>query len=319
MLTIFSTLKPRGMPFADNVQRNAISSWQALDAPCEILLLGSDEGTAEIAAEYSLRHEPDIPRHGDAPPLAGSLFARAQKLARFDLMMYINSDVILLSDFIPTLSRIVELRKGCSRPFLIAGCRHDLHLKQRLNFQDLRWESSLREKNEKCGRLHSVSAIDYFIFKKGPYPGDMPEFTVGANWIDSWLLYRARAMGMDFIDATAGITAIQQEYENRKSQAYLFRRETGSEAVRQKSLVTLHLLFTLNDANLVYSRAGILRKNLTASHIRRFILKSGPILYPQYKILFDIGRPFCRQYWRINQIRRVVRSILKILKIRQAP
>ena len=290
MLTIFSTLKPRGMPFADNVQRNAISSWQALDAPCEILLLGSDEGTAEIAAEYSLRHEPDIPRHGDAPPLAGSLFARAQKLARFDLMMYINSDVILLSDFIPTLSRIVELRKGCSRPFLIAGCRHDLHLKQRLNFQDPRWEASLREKNEKCGKLHRTATIDYFIFKKGPYPGDMPEFTVGANWIDNWLLYRARAMGMDIIDATAGITAIQQEYENRGGQAYLFRRKTGPEAVRLNTLIEPNSCFTLDNANLKYTHASILKKPITLFSMVLFLYREGPALYPQYKTLVYIGR-----------------------------
>ena len=290
MLTIFSTLKPRRVPFADNVQRNAISSWQALDAPCEILLLGNDEGAAEIAAEYSLHHEPDVPRHGDAPPLVGSLFARAQELARFDLMMYINSDVILRSDFIPTLSRIIELRKNNSKPFLITGHRHDLQLTHRLNFQDSQWEASLRRKNEKYGKFRHPSAVDFFIFKKGPWPGDMPEFTVGANWFDNWLLYHARTMDMDIIDATAGITAIQQEYENRESQAYIFRRKTGPMAVRQRTLVTdPRLFFTIDDANLEYARTSIRRKRLTLSYIRRFIFSSGPALYPQQKILVYIG------------------------------
>ncbi len=69
MLTIFTTLKLRNMTFSGNVQRNAIQSWMALDLPCQILLLGNDEGTAEIAAEYGLHHEPNIARIGDSPPL----------------------------------------------------------------------------------------------------------------------------------------------------------------------------------------------------------------------------------------------------------
>ena len=317
MLTIFSTLKPRRVPFADNVQRNAISSWQALDAPCEILLLGSDEGTAEIAAEYGLRHEPDVPCHGDSPPLVGSLFARAQELARFDLMMYINSDIILLSDFIPTLSRIVELRKDCSKPFLIAGRRYDLQLKCRLNFQDPHWEASLRRENKEHRKLHQAYGIDYFIFKKGPWPGNIPGLVIGVEGYDNWLLYHARAMGMDLIDATAGITAIQQEYENRKRLDYKYKRYDSPIAVRQRALIEKpNLIFNLDDANLEYIRAGIRKKPFAISYIKRFILNSGPVLYPQYKLLFYIGRLFYRLQSRIEKILRAARIILKI---RQSP
>ncbi len=112
MITIFSSLKPISVPFAENVQRNAIQSWLALDLPCEIILLGDDEGTAEIAAEYGIRHHPDIPYHENRLPLVGPLFARAQEIATFDLMMYINSDIILLSDFVSILYKIAECYKN---------------------------------------------------------------------------------------------------------------------------------------------------------------------------------------------------------------
>src|SRR5215510_12506337 len=62
MLTIFATPKPFRSHIAV-IQRNAIRSWTLLRPACEIILMGNDEGTAEIAAEFGLRYVPDIARN----------------------------------------------------------------------------------------------------------------------------------------------------------------------------------------------------------------------------------------------------------------
>ena len=291
MLTIFSTLKPLSVPYADNVQHNAIQSWMALAAPCEILLLGDDEGTAEIAAEYGLRHEPNIARLNNSwPPLASSIFARGQELASFDLVMYINSDIILLSDFIPTLESILEQRKNSSKAYLVVGQRHDLEIRERLDFQNPHWERLLRLNTKRLGKIHPAGGADYFIFRKSNWLKEMPALTIGAVYYDNWLLYRARSVGMDVIDATQGITAIQQEYENRNSYAYTFRRNKGPMSQRQRSLLKDHrMIFGINSANLRYTSSGLRRRPLRARLIKVF-LGNESILYPQYGILLSIPR-----------------------------
>jgi len=288
MLTIFSTLKPLSVPYADNVQRNAIQSWMALAAPCEILLLGDDEGTAEIAAEYGLRHEPNIARsNNNSLPLVSSVFARGQELASFDLVMYINADIILLSDFIPTLESIVEQRKNSSKPYLVIGRRLDLDLRERLDFQNPLWEHLLQMDIKRHAKIRFWHGFDYFIFRKSNWLKEIPAFTIGTEHFDNWLLYRARSVGMDVIDATQGITPIQQEYENRDSYTYTFNRKMGPIARRQLALLTdPRMIFRRNNANLRYTPSGLRRRQL---HVWIGALSGNEsILYPQYAVVLRI-------------------------------
>ena len=288
MLTIFSTLKPLSVPYADNVQRNAIQSWMALAAPCEILLLGDDEGTAEIAAEYGLRHEPNIAHlNSDSPPLVSSVFARGQELASFDLVMYINADIILLNDFIPTLESILEQRKNSSKPYLVIGRRLDLDLRERLDFQNPHWECLLRMDIRRHAKIRFWHGFDYFIFRKSNWLKEIPAFTIATENYDNWLLYRARSVGMDVIDATQGITAIQQESQNRKSYAYIFRRHMGPHAQHQRTQLTdRRMIFRRDSANLRYTLSGLRQRPL---HMWIKALSGNEsILYPQHAVLLRI-------------------------------
>ena len=204
--------------------------------PCEIILLGDDEGTAEIAAEYGIRHQPDVPYHENRLPLAGPLYARAQEIATFDLMMYINSDIILISDFVATLHKIVEYYKNRTRPFLAFGRRTDLKVTERLDFNDPSWETSLRAEVKQHGWPATPQLTDYFIFQKGSWPGKIPAFVLGMNYWDIYLMGSALARDMDVIDATEGITAIQQEYYDRKGNAFVFKRYQSPEEKRVRNL-----------------------------------------------------------------------------------
>ncbi len=283
---------PVSVPFADNVQRNAIQSWMALDLPCEIILLGDDEGTAEIAAEYGIRHHPDVPYYESRLPLVGPLYARAQEIATFDLMMYINSDIILISDFVATLHKIVEYYKNRTRPFLAVGKRTDLYLTERLDFNDPSWETSLRAEVQQHSWPAAPEQIDYFIFKKGPWPGKIPAFVIGIYYWDTYLVGTALARGMDVIDATEGITAIQQEYYRRTDKTLVFRIHKSPEEERLRNLYFRGFYFIIDykfgtdHANLKYTSNGIRKRLFKLNDIILFISIHGPAKYPQWKPVF---------------------------------
>ena len=59
MFTILSTPKAFTGLFAI-IQRNALESWTRLEPRPEFFLFGRDAGTAEVCAEFGLRHVPDV-------------------------------------------------------------------------------------------------------------------------------------------------------------------------------------------------------------------------------------------------------------------
>ena len=123
MLTLFTIPKPFRGHIAV-IQRNAIRSWTLLRPACEIILFGHEEGTAEVAAEFGLRHVPEVARNEYGTPLVSDLFAQAQRLATCERLGYVNADIILLSDFLRAVQRIPFRR------FLMIGRRWDLDLDQ---------------------------------------------------------------------------------------------------------------------------------------------------------------------------------------------
>ena len=59
MITLFTLPKPF-VGHIGMIQRNAIQSWTRLHPDIDILMFGSEQGTAEIAAEFGIRHFPDV-------------------------------------------------------------------------------------------------------------------------------------------------------------------------------------------------------------------------------------------------------------------
>src|SRR5215831_8937433 len=161
MLTIFATPKPfRG--HAAVIQRNAIRSWTLLRPACEIILMGNDEGTADIAAELGVRYVPEIARNAFGTPLVSDLFKQAEQLSVSNLFCYVNSDIILMSDFMPAIQRVVDQRSR----FLLVGHRWNLDIKEVLDFTP-HWEEKLRSQVQKCATLAPANAIDFFVFPRG--------------------------------------------------------------------------------------------------------------------------------------------------------
>src|SRR5215471_77198 len=206
MLTIFATPKPFRGHIAV-IQRNAIRSWTLLRPACEIILMGNDEGTAEIAAEFGLRYVPEIARNSFGTPLVSDLFKQAQQLSARNLFCYVNSDIILMSDFMQAIHRVVEQKSR----FLLVGHRWHLDIKEVLEFKP-DWEEKLRSQVKKFATLAGAYSIDFFVFPRGLL-GEMPPFAIGRPAWDNWTLYRARALSVPLIDATPVVMAVHQNHD----------------------------------------------------------------------------------------------------------
>ena len=276
MITIFTS--PKAFTGLNRViQYNAIRSWLQLRPECEIILFGRDEGTAEAASELGVKHVPDIDCNEYGTPLVSSIFQKAQDMARFQALCYVNADIILLSDFLASLKYINK------KPFLVVGQRWDIDLDEPLDFNNTRWEQQLLARIAEYGRLHSVSGIDYFIFSRGVY-ADMLPFALGRTAWDNWLIYRARSLKIPVIDATKAITAVHQNHDYSHVAEGKTGAFKGPEAVRNQALLGRpENSFSPRHANWVLTRKGA-KRALTFKHIL-YRLDAIPVLHPRLRFL----------------------------------
>lgn len=250
MLTIFTVPKPFRAHIGI-IQRNAIESWTLLEPKPEIILFGNEKGTAEIAREFRIRYISDRICNESGIPLIGDIFQRAREVAENNILAYVNADIILMSDFMRAVERIKDKKK-----FLMVGQRWDFDIREELNFENPNWETELREKVLKSGKLHSKTGIDYFVFNKGLYK-KIPPFVIRTIW-DEWLLYEAWRQGIKIIDATHMIMSIHQNHRYLNAYDELFDPWESKEAKRNLKLAGGYRhCFTIKDATHVLTPEGL--------------------------------------------------------------
>jgi hypothetical protein len=243
----------------DTIQTNAIESWGRLNPPCEIILFGDELGIAETAARFGLRHVPEISRNEYGTPLLNSVFDKAQMLSTRNVLCYINTDVILMNDFIRAIERLLP---AVGKRFLLAGKRWDIDLGKRLDFGDPNWERQLLEDVQRRGRQRTPEWIDYFVFPRDLY-NNLPPFAIGRPVFDNWLLWKARSLGAALVDASDVIMAIHQNHgysHNPQGQMGIWQ---GPEAKRNRELMgTWRHCYTLSNATHRLTSFA-LKRNLT--------------------------------------------------------
>jgi len=217
MLTLFTIPRPFRDPF--NIpQRNVLKSWTLLRPKCEIILFGDEEGVAEAAAEFGVRHIPEIELNEFGTPIVGTAFNMTRKLASNLLIGQLTSDIILLSNFTESVLKIKKDR------FLMVGRRWDLNVNKEIDFNDNNWEKKLQEKLKKEGKMHGLSGIDYFVFPKDIF-GEIPPFIVGSPGWDNWMIYKARALKIPVIDTTSETTVVHQTHGRLRKAADFYKVE----------------------------------------------------------------------------------------------
>lgn len=207
LITLFSAPKPFTNPHIAMIQRNAIQSWIALGEDVEVLLLGEEEGLESVAQELGVRWIPELERNSDGTPLISSMFDQAHEHGFGELLCIINTDILLMTDFVETARCVIEQ----SKQFLIMGQRWDLNVNSPLTFGN-HWQDDLRDMIRQEGHLHKAKGSDYFIFTHDAF-GKFPGFAIGRAGWDNWTIYQARKLGWQVIDATDAITIAHQQHD----------------------------------------------------------------------------------------------------------
>jgi len=288
MLTIFAIPKPFHGEIRD-IQRNAIKSWILLSPKCEIILFGNDEGVAETAAEFGLLHVPEVKKTKAGTPLINDVFKKAQKIAKNNILAYVNTDIILMDDFMRAAEKVSGDVEGPD--FFMVGQRSDLDVKGSLEFND-GWEERLKYKVGKEGELHTPDGVDYFVFSSNTWDKIMQNRTddellplaIGRDGVDSWVLYRTRLLGIPLIDVTSVVTIVHQNHTLRKLSDPQEKKEIWKK-IRQVEKFYSPLIIL--DADWVLTSSGLKKASFNIHRFYRYY-ETLPVKYPSFAFLFKI-------------------------------
>ena len=295
MITIFTTPKDFIGHF-DVIQSNAIQSWRKISDEIEIIIFGNSRGSKEIAGsingiyiDYNRTNEFNTPYLDD-------MFEIAQNISKYDIMCYVNSDIILPSNFLNSVSI-------CSKKyskFLMVGYRWNLDLKTKINFDD-KVENKQIFKLAKETALKSIpSCIDYHVFTKYLWK-KIPEFLVGRTMYDNWLIWKTRRKMVPVIDATENIFVIHQEHDYSTIKTAINKLDRsgksyeGSEQAHNFKFLGNDNFKTLNllDCSYKIIDCKIVKNN--SDNAKRRYLHRLPKVFPELAIPIKIFR---RIYWK---------------------
>jgi hypothetical protein len=189
------------------IQRNAIASWTSLHPRPDIRLYGTEDGMAEAASILGVRHETEIARNEFGTPMLDDLLARARQFTQTPLLCYVNSDIILLQEFIDAVTAVHKRFPQ----FLGVAHRLNVNLDEAIDFAH-NGEEKLRREILPKGVPGNPTAIDLFVFPPNTYT-NVPQLVLGRAWFDQWLIKDARARKTPVVDITRVARAIHQNHE----------------------------------------------------------------------------------------------------------
>lgn len=249
-ITIFTAPKP----FTGTIeilQRNALASWAALGSRVEILVMADEPGCDQVVRDLGLRSGGPVDRNPQGTPLLGSIFSRAKQMAKYEILAYLNADILLTDDFLPAVERV----RRQFDPFMMVGGRWDLDVNRSLEFTS-GWSVALREEARLRGVLHPPEGSDYFVFPRHGFP-DLPPFALGRSGWDNWMIYRARCLHWPVIDATAAVSVIHQNHDYSHLPGGQSHHRLPESVENLRLAGGRRTVFTLRDADWQLTRAGL--------------------------------------------------------------
>lgn len=220
------------------IQKNAIRSWCRIPNS-RVVLFGNETGMKDFARETQVIHIPDIPTNAHGTPLLPGVFNHNFLESVPGRIVYINADIILLSDF-PKAIECVP-----SSGVVMGGRRWDTDITEEIDFSATDWEQKIRTFALNTGSPHGLTGIDYFLFDKGIFD-PIPPFAIGRFYWDMWLLYQARKNGAKVVDASSDVLAIHQNHNythvaNTTTLDDLWKSEETFENYKQVQGSLMHL------------------------------------------------------------------------------
>jgi hypothetical protein len=256
-----------------NIQCNAIHSWSELGDDVEVLLIGDDDGTAEVAERYGVRHVPDVERNEQGTPLISDIFAQAHEHSEAPRLLYANADIVL-DETVPQALRKTDDEFAS---FLLVGRRTDLDVREEGVVEDADRFDDLRERAREDGFLRGWASIDYFGFPRGAYD-DVPDFAIGRVGWDNWMVRSARERAMPVVDATEFATVVHQDHGYGHLEGGLDETRFGEEAERNMELAGgRETVFTIADATHEVDEDGQVKAAIHPFNLWRRVRTAGEL------------------------------------------
>lgn len=285
IITFFTAPKPFTNAHINTIQRNALLSWKKLGSEVEIFLMGADEGIDLAAADFNVRHFPQVRCNEKGTPLISSMLELARANSTSPYVCIINTDILVLPDMLDAV-RITSQR---FEEFLLVGQRWDVELTTPLSKNDPFFShvaALIREK----GRLHPPMGSDYFLFPRECFP-TIPDFAIGRAGWDNWMIYKACYEGWQVVDASSAITIAHQDHDYSHLQGGQPHYRQPETKVNVRLAGGDHTIFTLDDTRWIVEDGQIRRRPMTWRRFWRAIeimpttlLKSQPLAKFNYAI-----------------------------------
>jgi hypothetical protein len=308
VITFFTTAKPF-IGVTKIAQINALGSWKRIHPEAEVILFGKSEGADQVAKDLGLVYIPDIQTNEYGTPLISAMFKEVQENGRFDLQAYLNADIILLDDFLPSVKRVALDQ------FLLAGQRWDLNFDEPLDF-DTDWIGYVRWVIRQRGILHPPAGSDYFVYPRGLWH-EIPPFAVGRVGWDNWVFYHCLVNRVAVIDASQVITVVHQNHEaytHSKREGGLGRWR-GPETDRNTELAGVGHKITLFYANMVLTPRSLRAKRGLRYRVETIIIL--PSLYPRFRWLSPFTWALSQFTWIVDErvpLYVVIRKLIRLIR-----
>jgi len=139
------------------------------------------------------------------------MFYLARESSKSDLLCIINTDMILMPDFVKAAQLCRSRFKRDLPNFVILSQRWDLDITQSLDFSG-DWQNRLQSTVHRQGSLHRPAGSDFFLFPRTCYT-EIPDFAIGRAGWDNWMIYKARQEKWPVIDCTPSVMIIHQNHD----------------------------------------------------------------------------------------------------------
>jgi hypothetical protein len=298
VINIFSIPKPFTGQIR-TIQYNALSSWTNLDKDIEVILLCNETGIDEAATRFKVTVIKDIDKNSYGTPLLNSAFKSVFDKAKFDILCYVNADILLTPLFLQVLKNIHK------HPFLAVVRRMNISVTAEFDFSVPGKYAEIETYANKTGKIGQYWEIDCFAFSKNEILVDLPPFAVGRPVWDLWYIYHALSHKIPVIDMSDSVMVYHQDHDYGHVKNRTGHRWEGPEAEENRKLLN-NSSQTLSIANATHViKNGKVVRALDFFHLRVYI-GSLPAFYPRLTGL-------------IHLIRKVKRFLCSGFKTRKRP
>jgi hypothetical protein len=321
-ISLITTLKPfKGL--ARIHQINSLQSWAKFIEDAEIIVVGESEGFETILSEFkfNIKWIKEVKTSYSGAPYLDDMIKKGLENARNDSVCIINADTILLSDFVNSVSNLINMYDN---RFLLTSRSFPLNINTVLDFDEPEIEAHLKHyarKNYTHLDITSLPTDFYFFHRDFLSNAKIPPFIYGRGIFVRWYIYHAYCKRIPIIDGTPTITAIHQTHtfdyindpevqkELQKAQDPYIALMKGREFRWNLEIAGPAAYFSGGDFTHILTEHGLVKTNSPYHFVRRLIKK--PLLPPYSKITF----PLIKTLLPSRTVRSFTKRTLRRLKL----